>query len=543
MDMKTYTSRILPLALSAVLVFAACGGDDAGSDGPIDTVGEQPGLRAPTPIKITGGSGTRDSQGNSAPALATEDAAASSDMMIAPAYWISEYVVGDGMPALPTDDSGYVFDATREVTAEQVAQIAAALGVSGEPVRLVEEWGNSWRVGPDDGSAPTLWVSEDGTQSWNYNGAWQGREAVVGCAVSVDSDGNESSDCPEPEPPVGVPTQAEAEQRATEYLVALGVDVAALDVESYGDEWFASVTFSDGTDARAALREWSFGFGAEGVLDYASGWLAQAEPVGPYPLIDIDTAVARLNDGGYGYGGYYGGLIEPGIAIAEAPPVDAAVGAPAEPEIAVDLPESDIAEPEPEGSTDGSEGSTETVIDEEPMPVEPMPVEPIEEMPEPEPIVMTLVDVQADLWWAWDVDGSVWLLPAYRFIDAEGGWHVVPAVTDEFMIQTEPEVFIGEPMPAPEPLPVNPEPAPEPDVPEPIIEEPVTGEPDAVIVELNQLLPLPLDEFTERAAELGFDTRVVMQDGEGLAVTADFSETRINVAVEGDTVVNLQSVG
>ncbi len=539
--MKTYSSRILPLALSAVLLLGACGSNDATGDGPIDTVGEQPGLRQPTPIQVTGVDG--GGKGVASAAAESADASASSDMMFAPAYWVSEYVVGAGMPSLPTNDLGYVFDATRQVTAEQVAQIAAALGVVGEPVHLVEEYGSSWRVGPDDGSAPSLWVSEDSQQSWNYNSAWQNRQPSVGCAVAVDSSGNEVGECPEVEPPVGVPTQAEAQRRAGELLTALGEDVSALEVETYGDEWFASVTFSDNTDDRAALRQWNFGFGAEGVMDYASGSLAQAEPVGPYPLIDIDAALARLNDGGYGYGGYggyMGGSIEPDIAIAEAAPADLAVGQPAGPEIAVDVPESDIATAAPEGSTEGSDGSTETVIAERPMPVDLLP---IEDMPAPEPVVVTLVDVQADLWWAWDIDGSVWMLPAYRFIDTDGGWHTVPAVTDEFMIQVEPDVFIDEPLPAPQPLPVDPAPAPDPDVPAPIVEEPVTSPETVAPIELEVLVGLPVEDFTAKVEALGYSVRIAEQDGEGLALTADFSETRVNVAVKGGIVTAIVSLG
>jgi hypothetical protein len=60
---------------------------------------------------------------------------------------------------------------------------------------------------------------------------------------------------------------------------------------------------------------------------------------------------------------------------------------------------------------------------------------------------------------------------------------------------------------------------------------------------LDALLPLPLDEFTERALVLGFDTRTIIQDGEHLEVTADYSETRLNVEVDGDTVVAVRSVG
>ena len=104
-----------------------CGGDDSTGDGPVDTVGEQPGLRAPTPIQITGGG---DAAGNLA-AAASEDApasgAASSDMMIAPAYWVSEYVVGDDMPALPVDGTGYVFDATPEEKQDALSRLDALM--------------------------------------------------------------------------------------------------------------------------------------------------------------------------------------------------------------------------------------------------------------------------------------------------------------------------------------------------------------------------------------------------------------------------------
>ena len=43
-----------------------------------------------------------------------------------------------------------------------------------------------WRVGPDDGTAPSLTVNEDAQQSWNYNSAWANQtvSASVGCAVA-----------------------------------------------------------------------------------------------------------------------------------------------------------------------------------------------------------------------------------------------------------------------------------------------------------------------------------------------------------------------
>jgi hypothetical protein len=86
----------------------------------------------------------------------------------------------------------------------------------------------------------------------------------------------------------------------------------------------------------------------------------------------------------------------------------------------------------------------------EPGVIEPMPVDsvPLEE------VTVTLVDVEADIWWTMDVDGSVFLLPAYRFIGDDGGWYTVPAVTDEFLVQVEPDI-VPIPEPMPEPMPVE----------------------------------------------------------------------------------------
>ena len=509
--MTRHSSRILPIAFSAVLVLGACGSDDPSADNSIDTVAPQPGLRAPSPIRITGGSGAGANQ--AASAMAEESVA--TDMMIAPGYWIAEYQIGDGMPALPTGDIGYVFDAAGEVSAEQVTLLAAALGVTGDPVAVDPDGYGSWRVGPEDGSAPSLWVSSDAQQSWNYNGAWQENGARVDCAVSVDSNGVQSENCPESVPPVGVPTEQEARQLAADVLTALGEDVAGLEVESYGDEWFASVTFRTsafygaGPDDRVSLREWNFGFGANAVMQFAGGWLADAEQVGPYPLIDLDTALARLNDGGYGYGGMLGVT---DVMIAESAPADAAteggvatVTAVAEP--AVDVPE----------------GGLETL---------PAELPPVDEIREPEARVVTLVDVQPDLWWAWDVDGSVWLLPAYRFIDTEGGWHVVPAVTDEFLIEVEPPVLI-EPMPVPMPLPVEPPVAPAPAIDPELFDTSL----------LESFVGLTVTEFTAEAEGVGASVRVVEQDGVDLPATLDYSPTRVNVSVEGDVVTGIVNVG
>jgi hypothetical protein len=438
------------------------------------------------------------------------------------------------MPALPTNDTGYVFDASTPVTVEQVAAIAAALGLTGEPQRIDEGYGVSWRVGPDDGSEPSLWVSDDAQQNWNYNAAWDDGVYAEPCVVSIDTEGNETSDCPAPTPPTGVPSADEAELRAIELLTALGADPSGLDYETFADDWSANVVASNRIDDGAVTRAWSFGFGAEGALQYAGGTLAPTQPVGPYPLVDLDTAVARLADGFYGgFGG--------GFAVADS------ARAVAEPAIAVE-------EPAP-----ADEPPADEPVSDEPVLIDPMPVDstlPVE------PVVVTLVDVQPDLWWAWDADGTVWLLPAYRFIDSEGGWHVAPAVTDEFLIRADP-VMIDEPIPVepdggigdgaePVPPPVSLLPgegegsaeAPEDSAGEPDVVDIEPGtDPEMAIPLLEEFLGLSIEEFTAEAKASGFETRVVMQDGESLAVTMDYRTDRVNVVVEGPRVVAIDSIG
>ena len=331
--------------------------------------------------------------------------------------------------------------------------------------------------------------------------AWLGRFGRWRRSVEVDPEGPVEDvagaeedlpvvvepECDAPEPPAGVPTAVEAEELALQLLAELGVSTDGVEFETYADDWFANVEASRPADPAGAARRWSFGFGADASLQFAGGSLAEAVGVGPYPLVDLDTALARLNEGGFWYGGGYvggPGIAEPAIAV--------------EPDIAVSEPVDDVAVEEP-ASVD-----------------EPMPVEPIE----PEDITITLVDVQSDLWWAWDADESVWLLPAYRFIDADGGWHVVPAVTDEFIIQVEPDI---EPVPAPEPLPADGSTEPAPAPPDTVVGTPVFP------AELQDMMAQPVDEFTTVAESLGFVVRIVAEDGEFFAVTEDFVENRVNI--------------
>jgi hypothetical protein len=451
-----------------------------------------------------------------------------------PAFAGYVFEIGDGLPALPTNSTGYHYAGGVGVDAAEVGRIADALGVAGVPEAAAPDSGNQWRVGPEDGSAPALFVASDGQVSWYYSNAWATAE-VAGCGVSgstgatteVDASGEATVDvdvdarvprtdvpnedqpipieeCPTPEPPAGVPTAEEAVAKANELLTALGEDPAMFEFETYADEWSASVMALTTVDGVRSPIGFGFGFGAEGSLQWANGTLAEPVATGPYPLIDLDTAIARLEDqnGMWGYGGV------DVLAVDARETVDAGeTGAAAPDEVARDR----------------------TADDEQTMPIDgSIP-------PTPEPVVATLVDVEADLWWVWDTDNTVWLLPAYKFTDTEGNEFTVPAVTDEYMIVVEPTI---EPQPVPaEPL-------------DPVVVDPPTSDPatsDVVApldpAVLDQFVGVPLPEFEEVAKRYGFTTRVVRQDGVDLAGTADFSESRVNVAVEGDVVTEIVSIG
>jgi hypothetical protein len=210
-------------------------------------------------------------------------------------------------------------------------------------------------------------------------------------------------------------------------------------------------------------------------------------------------------------------------------------------------------------STPAGDGAVSSPVEQVPpveattTPVDPMP--PVEEpmppvdgtIPEPEPLVVTLVDVEADVWWTWDEDGSIWLLPAYRFVGDDGGWYTVPAVTDEYLVVVEPQP-LPEPVPMPEPMPVETAPTVTPDVPKDqtpdnSVPEDALEPPLFDIALLEPSIGTSLADFTASAESLGATVRVVEQDGESLPGTMDFLPNRVDVAVDGGVVTRIVDVG
>ena len=520
---RVLTSTVVIAGLSLVAVSCAANDVDSG------------GLAPPEVIRVEGtGDGAATASEESAVAVTAESALSifedsaidgdmASDYMV-PWTIVSDFVVGD-LPALPTGSTGYVYRSDSTVAEGVAIRLATALGVDPTPQMRPVGYEVEWAFGPDDGTAPSLTIDAFSQHYWWYSPDWSEREAMdelYSCTETVDAEGNVTVDCPEPEPPVGVPSAEEAEAAARKLISAAGFDVDGLTYEVNADGWYASVYASRQlADGIAATGEnWSFGFGAEGALQWAGGSFVAPEQVGPYPLIGIDEAVERLRENYLGAGGSVGE--EVAIAVAE--------------------------EVEDTAADTGVAVETDD-------PVSGMMID--EEWEEPEEITVTLVDVAADLWWATDVDDNSWLLPAYRFVGDDGGWYTVPAVTDEYLIQTP--VYIQDEEPLPEPAP-----APLPAVSEPgegglasadldrmmesvlVVLESQFGELDDMTLQFLEEVTDALyteDEFADLAAAFGLTVRAVQRDGEFLMVTEDYSLTRVNVVVESGVVTAVDSIG
>lgn len=567
-DMTAHRPRVIA-AIVAVTLLGACGAGDSMSSPPTSPT-DPGGLRPPVAVHAVDASASAGGDGRTMSAESSAESsvepAASTDMSIMPAFGGFTYELGDGLAELPEDTTAYQYPQGADVDEATVAALADALGVASAAERVDDETtGLLWRAGPDDGTAPALSVNRDPQLTWSYSGAWAdqtmpaacgevveadgtvvppadastmttvvGGDAVAidnGDAVAGDADGGGTDPCAAPEPPDGVPTVADAEAAANDLLAAIGEDPAAYELETYADEWSASVIAWPSLAGVRSPVSLGFGFGAEGVLQWANGSLADPVPAGPYPLVDLDVALTRLTEQTspsiLARSGPLVDVVDPAPATASAgstgSPTGAATG---EPTI-----ETIVPEPAP-----APQAATATAADPA-IPIEPPPPLGTDPGVQVEPEVATLVEVRADFWWAVDADGSVWLLPAYTFTDNEDRQHTVPAVTDEFLVVAETptdEPSAGEPAMTIPPESVSP--TSEPGVSTSTTTDPPTVDP-ALLVGLN------VDEATKVLAERGLTLRVVREDGVDLAVTEDFSETRVNVVVEQGTVTAVVSLG
>jgi hypothetical protein len=528
------------LALAAVVVvlgLSACG--DPNTTTPL---ADQPQV-----IQLASG---QTGTGGAAPAAETMDAADSKMALFGPI----EFVYDGELLGLDTPAGSWLFPTGAQPDPDRIAKLAAALGVEGEVRTLSQEQGGGWAVGPEDYSAAVLTVGSDGMLSWWLSAA-PTTSVGYACGVSTgvsepavgtddagssgavpdvappaytDSEGDTpvavdaptatvagdvvAPDCPTPEPPVGVPTKDEALAKAKQLFVDWGYDVDSFQFDDpYADEWGASVSASLLLDGMKAPIMLSVGFGENGTVTYASGSLAEPQRGADYPTIGAAAGLERLKTQQNQYVGLGSPEARSAVDVAAS---DAGVATAVAPDIAPCEPEAAAADCAP--------------------------------VPSGEPVTVTLNSVKSDLTMVWAADNTIWLLPAYSFGSADGGIYTVIAVEDAYLHQADPVPATGQTDPAVDPGVV---PTPETAVAVPAdgttcaTYPPTTDAPATVEQIADAIVGLCFADAQAFARNWAYEVRVVRQDGVDLNITADFSESRINVAIEGDIVAEVVSIG
>lgn len=272
----------------------------------------------------------------------------------------------------------YSFDARQVSDAESVGALAAALGFEGAP----ELRDGSWVVGPQDGTAPSLWVGLDGTASFSYFdpglNPWKCSEDGTAC-----------------EPSGELPSEAAALEALRSLITASGRDVGAFEFTS--ETWEGAVTRTAQAwpvvDGQRLDQAWSVELAAGGLAS-ASGALAPIVELGEYPVVSEQEGFERLSDPRFGAQN----LVMP-MAAREGEAMTSEVWA----------PPTEAPEPPAPGTSVS------------------WPVNDVE-----------IVSARLGLASQWQPDGSVIVVPAYEFADAAGGtWSVIAVAESKLDFASE----------------------------------------------------------------------------------------------------------
>ena len=265
---------------------------------------------------------------------------------------------------------------------------------------------------------------------------------------------------------------------------------AIINVEAYADDWSAGVTgwLKVGGVRSSVVVQASFG--ENGELTWAGGVLSRPEKFAEYPRIGTKAALERLTAQ---YNGAWVGTGGPMVRAA-----DEAIA---------------VGEPMP-GSV-----ATGTALPPDSIPTATLPVD---TMPQPvETLTVDVERVEEELVFVWGADGSVYLVPGYAFVANQDGYesrYTVSAVPDEFVQQADAPVSDTVSPPAES---------------TPTVGEKVPSGAEQTLVGLSER------EAIAQAEANGWAVRVVSRDGVDLPVTMDYSESRVNLAIDADKVVRV----
>ncbi|MFC9561382.1 hypothetical protein [Agromyces sp. NPDC056965] len=282
--------------------------------------------------------------------------------------------------------AAYAYDARAASNPETVAALAAALGVEGTP----ELKDGSWTVGPQDGSGPALYVGLDGTLGFSYSdpgiNPWNCGPAVIEPVAPDDATIPEMPVC---EPPVAdLPSEAAATDALRSLITAAGRDADAFEYTS--ETWEGAVTRMAQAwpvvDGQRIDQAWSLELSKAGIVN-ASGALADLVSIGDYDVVSEQEGFERLSDPRFG-----AQMTAMPFAVTEQPAASAG--------------EEWVPPTEPPATPSAGSSVAWPVND------------------------VKIVSARLGLSSQWQPDGSVLVVPAYEFTDADGGTWSVIAVTE-----------------------------------------------------------------------------------------------------------------
>ncbi|WP_157373095.1 hypothetical protein [Agromyces sp. Root81] len=351
-------------------------------------------LASAPPISLQGGAGTDGAtqEGPSAFDAGGQKMAGPgvSDVMMPYGYGRRSFSAS-GLATAAGSAPAYAFDARAASNAETVAALAAVLGVEGTP----ELQNGGWTVGPQDGTGPTLYVSIDGTLGFSYSdpqiNPWEctGPAAPEPVAPQPDAPDATLPVMPMCETPAAdLPDESAAIDALRSLVAAAGHDPEAFEYSS--ETWEGAVTRMAQAwpvvDGQRIDQAWSLELTQAGIVS-AYGALADLVPIGDYDIVSEQEGFERLSDLRFG-------------AQMTAMPFAAA------------------------------DQRVMTTTEEWVPPTEP-PATPAKGAAIAWPVDdVQIVSARLGLTSQWQPDGSVVVVPAYEFTDAEGGTWSVIAVTD-----------------------------------------------------------------------------------------------------------------
>ncbi|MGW3291436.1 hypothetical protein ACWDR3_43095 [Streptomyces sp. NPDC001002] len=230
------------------------------------------------------GAGASGGDGGTPPQLVLDGYAESGSNGIAPGepnpYGVT-YKVHGSLPDGP--DSAPVYRATGEVTKDEVARLAKALGVEGAPVVQ----GQSWQVGPNkDGGGPSLVVDKAAPGTWTFHRFAAGTDNCKSMTVCPQDPANPAGD---------TVSEAAAKKVAAPILKAVGQDDAKVDASQVMGA--QRVVNADPTVGGLPTYGWTTGLtvSVQGEVVGGTGRLKAPVKGDTYPVLSAEKTLALMN--------------------------------------------------------------------------------------------------------------------------------------------------------------------------------------------------------------------------------------------------------